>query len=84
MAVFQFHLQSGKQRKVRWVGDGNHIVFGQKFPGKEGSERQCFVVMQEPFLLSPNFGAKSSKVFAHFQAVTINVTLVYGIDCLAY
>jgi hypothetical protein len=37
MAAFQFYLHSGKQRKVGWVGDNSHVVFGQKFPGVEGS-----------------------------------------------
>jgi hypothetical protein len=35
MAAFQFYLQSGKQRKVGWVGNDSHIVFGQKFPGEK-------------------------------------------------
>jgi hypothetical protein len=32
MAGFQFYLQSRKQREVGWVGDDNHVVFGQKVP----------------------------------------------------
>jgi hypothetical protein len=31
IAGFQFHLQSRKQRKVRWVGDDSHVVLGEKF-----------------------------------------------------
>jgi hypothetical protein len=36
MAAFQFYLQSGKERKVWWVGDDSHVVFGKKkkFPGE--------------------------------------------------
>jgi hypothetical protein len=26
MAAFQFHLQSGEQRKVGWVGGDSHVV----------------------------------------------------------
>jgi hypothetical protein len=37
MASFQFHIQSGKQRKVRWVGNDSHVVFGNKFRGEGGS-----------------------------------------------
>jgi hypothetical protein len=29
MAAFQFYLQFGKQRKVGWVGNNSHAVFGQ-------------------------------------------------------
>jgi hypothetical protein len=35
MAAFQFYLQSGKQRKVGWVEDGSHIVFGKIFTGRK-------------------------------------------------
>jgi hypothetical protein len=30
MAAFQFHLQSGKQRKVGWLGEDSQVVFGKK------------------------------------------------------
>jgi hypothetical protein len=30
MAAFQFYLQSGKQRKVGWLGDSSHVVFDKK------------------------------------------------------
>jgi hypothetical protein len=35
MTAFEVYLQSGKQRKVGWVGDESHDVFGQKFPGEK-------------------------------------------------
>jgi hypothetical protein len=35
--AFQFFLQSGKQRKVEFVGDDSHVIFGQKFSGEKGS-----------------------------------------------
>jgi hypothetical protein len=53
MVAFQFYLQSGKQRKVGCVGGNNHVVYGQKFPGGNGSVRQCVVVMQQAVLLLP-------------------------------
>jgi hypothetical protein len=34
MATSQFYLQSGKQRKLGWVGDVSHVSFGKKFPGE--------------------------------------------------
>jgi hypothetical protein len=42
--------------------------------------RRCVVVIQQPVLLSPKFGAKSSNIFTQSQQ---NVTVVCGIDCLA-
>jgi hypothetical protein len=53
MAAFQVFLKSWNQRKVGWVGDENHVAFGQKFPGKRGSVRRRIVVVQQPVLLSP-------------------------------
>jgi hypothetical protein len=78
VAAFQFYLLTGKQRKVGWVGM-TVMFFGQKFPGEKESVRWCIVVMQQPFLLSPKFRAKSlhiftqvqGKVFAHLHAVTL-------------
>jgi hypothetical protein len=64
MAASRFYLQSGKQRKVGWMGDDSHVVFGKKkFQGKKGSVRRRVVVMQQPVLLSPKLGAKSSHIF---------------------
>jgi hypothetical protein len=34
MAVFQFYLQSTKQKKVRWMADGSYDVFAQTFTGR--------------------------------------------------
>jgi hypothetical protein len=31
MVVFQFCFQSGKHRKVGWLGDNSHVVSGKKF-----------------------------------------------------
>jgi hypothetical protein len=66
MAAFQFYLQSGKQRRVGWVGDDCHIVFGQKFPGEKVSVIQ-YVVMQQQVLLLPKFGLKASHI--HTQSL---------------
>jgi hypothetical protein len=63
MVGVQFYLQSGKQRKVGWVEDGSYVVFIQRFPGEKGSVRWFVVVNQQPVLLLPKFGAKSSHIF---------------------
>jgi hypothetical protein len=51
------------------VGKDNHLVFGKKFSGEKGSVRQCVVVMQ---LVAKLRG----DIFAYFQAITVNVTVV--------
>jgi hypothetical protein len=63
MVAFQFYLQSGETEKSRVGGDNSHFVFGQKFLPEKGSVSWCIVVMQQPVLLSPKFGAKSSHIF---------------------
>jgi hypothetical protein len=62
MAAFQLYLQRGKQRKVGSVGDESH-VFEKKFPNEKGNVIRCVVVMQQPAILSPNFGEKCSHFF---------------------
>jgi hypothetical protein len=47
----------------------------------ETGKRRCVVVMQQTVLLSPKFGAKSSHIFTQSP---YSVTVVCGIDCLAY
>jgi hypothetical protein len=64
MAVFQFYLKSGKHRKLGWVGDDSHVVFGNKFPGNKGSVRRCDIMMQQPVLLSSKFGGWSLRTFS--------------------
>jgi hypothetical protein len=53
----------GETENLGGWGDGSHVVFGQKLPGEKGSLRKCIVVKQHPDLLSPKFGAKSSRTF---------------------
>jgi hypothetical protein len=62
-----FYIQSGKQRKVRWVGDDSHVVFGQEFAGEMGSVRlHCCDARANSFVTKVQ-----GEVFAHFHAVTI-------------
>jgi hypothetical protein len=68
-----------KQRKVWWLRDDSHVAFGWKIPGEKWSKRQCIVVMQQPVLLSPKFGAKSLHIFTQSPW---NISVVWGIDCL--
>jgi hypothetical protein len=79
IAFIVFYIQSGKQRKVGWLGDDSHLVFGQKLHDGKGNERRCVIVMQQPFLLSPKFWVKSSNIFK--QSLYI-VRIVRGMYCL--
>jgi hypothetical protein len=58
-----YFFQSGKQRKVWWVGTTVMLFFGKKFPVEKGNVRCWVVVKQQPVLSSPEFGAKSSHIF---------------------
>jgi hypothetical protein len=60
---FSYHLQSWKLGEVGWVGTTVIMFWVKKFPCENGSVRRCVVVMQQPVLLSPKFGAKSSHIF---------------------
>jgi hypothetical protein len=65
MVVFQFYLQSGKQRKVGWVRDHSHVIFGKKISWwkmKCETER-CNVATARSFVAKVR-----CEVFAHFQA----------------
>jgi hypothetical protein len=33
--AYQFHIQSGQQRKTGWVGHKGQVACGKKFPGEE-------------------------------------------------
>jgi hypothetical protein len=44
---------------VRWVGDDRNFVFRQKLLGEGGSVRRGVVMVKQPGLLSPKFGATS-------------------------
>jgi hypothetical protein len=56
------------------------LIFVKKNPGDMWRLRRCAIVMQQPVLLSPKFGTKSSHNFTHLPW---NVTIVCGINCLA-
>jgi hypothetical protein len=60
MEVFQFYLQSGKQRKIGWVGDDRHVAFGQKFPG----EKKCETVRCRDATTSSFVAKVQNEVFA--------------------
>jgi hypothetical protein len=55
-------VMGGQVRCIEWLGDDNHVVFAQKSPCWKENMRWC-IVMQQPDLLSPKFGAKSSHIF---------------------
>jgi hypothetical protein len=62
MVAFQFHLQSVEQESS--VGGKTVMLFlVKKIPEEKGSVRKCVLIMQQPVLLLPKFGAKSSQIF---------------------
>jgi hypothetical protein len=63
---FSFIFSRGN-RKVGWVGDDSHIIFGQRIPGEKRIVRWCVVLHQPVLLLSKVWDA---------------VTVVFRIDCL--
>jgi hypothetical protein len=69
IAAFQFYLQSGKQRKVGWEGDDNHVVFGLKFIASCG--RKCETVCCRDATASLFVAKFRDEMFAHFHAVAI-------------
>jgi hypothetical protein len=79
----QFHFWKHEEvtgcriRGVRWVGDGG---FRQKLLGENGSVRRGVVMVKQPGLFSPNFGATSSYVFTQSPK---NVAVEPGIHSLA-
>jgi hypothetical protein len=50
-------------RGVRWVEDDSLFVFRQKLLGEDGSVRWSVVMVKQPSLSLPKFGATSSHVF---------------------
>jgi hypothetical protein len=75
---FNFIFNRGN-RKVVQVGDDSHVVFRQKFPGEKGSVRRCIVVMQQPVVLSPKFGVKSSHIFTQSPRHSSMRNLLFGL-----
>jgi aerobic-type carbon monoxide dehydrogenase small subunit (CoxS/CutS family) len=53
----------GHARQLVWVLDDSHVVFGKKVSSEKGSVSRCVVLVDEPVLLSPKFGTKSSRFF---------------------
>jgi len=62
------------------VGDDSNFVFLQKLLGKDGSVRRGVVMVKQPGLFSPKFGATSSHVFKQSPQ---NVAVEPGIHSLA-
>jgi hypothetical protein len=62
------------------VGDDSRIVFRQKLLGEDGSVRLGVLMVKQPGLLSPKFGATSSRVFKQSPQ---NIAVELGIHSLA-
>jgi hypothetical protein len=67
-------------RGVWSMGDDSHFLFRQKLLGEDGSVRRSVVMLKQPGLFSPKFGATSSQVFT--QSLQ-NVAVEPGIHSLA-
>jgi hypothetical protein len=59
-ASFNFNMGNkvtgGEVKRIRWVGDDSHVVFGHKFSSENGNVRSATA------LLSPKFRLKSSLI----------------------
>jgi hypothetical protein len=62
-------------------GDDSHVAFCQKLLGKDGSVRRGVVMVKQPGLFSPKFGATSSHVFTQSPQ---SVAVEPGIHSLAF
>jgi hypothetical protein len=62
------------------VGDDSHFVFRQKLLGEDGSVRRGVLIVKQPGLFSPKFGATSSHAFTQSP---LNVAVEPGIHSLA-
>jgi hypothetical protein len=61
-------------------GDDSHFVFRQKLLGEDGNLRRGVVIVKQPGVSSPKFGATSSQVFKQSPQ---NVAVEPGIHSLA-
>jgi hypothetical protein len=57
------------------------LFFGKKIPSEKGNVRLCIVVMQQPVILLPTFGSKSSQIFTQSQSNVIVVCLIDWLAC---
>jgi len=62
------------------VGDDSNVVFRQKLLGEDGSVRRGVVMVKQPGLFSPKYGATSSHVFMQSPQ---NFAVELGIHSLA-
>jgi hypothetical protein len=62
------------------VGDDSHLVLHQKLLGEVGSLRRGVVMVKQPCLFPPKFGATSSYIFTQWPQ---NVAVEPGIHLLA-
>jgi hypothetical protein len=63
------------------VGNESHFAFHQKLLGEDGSVRRGVVVVEQPVLFSPKFGATSSHVFRQLPQNVAVEPGIHGLDC---
>jgi hypothetical protein len=68
MAAFKLYLQSGKQRRVGWVGDNSHVVLGKKI---HWWKRKCQTVRCRDATASSFVAKVRGEGFAYFHAVAV-------------
>jgi hypothetical protein len=78
---FSFNFIFGNRKKSQGARSGNnrHFAFRQKLLGEDGSVRRCGVMVTQPGLFSPKFGATSPHVFTQSPQ---NFTVEPGIHSL--
>jgi hypothetical protein len=72
--------QGAKSGEYGGWGNDSHFLFPQKLLGEDGCVRRGVVMVKQPGLFSPKFGAMSSHVFTQSPQ---NLLLVPGIHSLA-
>jgi peroxiredoxin len=64
------------------VGDDRHLVFRQKLLGEEERVKQGVVMVKQPGLFSPTFGAMSLHVFTQSPQNFIVEPGIHSLACL--
>jgi len=79
--IFENRKKSGGVKSGEHGGRGiSHFGFRQKLLGEDGGVRRGVIMVKQPGLFSPNFGATSLHVFTQSPQ---NVVVEHGIHSLA-
>ena len=64
------------------MGNDSHIIFPQKLLGEDGSVRRGFVMVKQPGLFLPEFGATSLHVFTQSPQKVAVEPRIHSLACL--